>query len=90
MYNKDRDGRVNFRNILPEDLTGFDTYEDWKEYIKDCGWNISDFITTLKEYTKDIREFDDLCDNIRDVVNTYSKMDYEASKQQFCAENGIF
>ena len=28
MYNKEHDGRINFRNILPEDLRGYDNYED--------------------------------------------------------------
>lgn len=81
IYNKETDGRINFRNILPDDLTGFDTYEDFKESIKDYyGWTVKDMIPELREYTQLIRDFDKLCDDLRDLVNEYSKLDYEAEK----------
>lgn len=82
IYNHDRrNGTVNFRNILPDDLTGFDTYEDFKETIKDYyGWNVKDMIPELREYTELIRDFDKLCDDLRDLANEYSKLDYQAEK----------
>lgn len=85
IYNKETDGGINFRNILPDDLTDFDTYEDFKEHVKDYyGWTVKDMIPELREYTKLIRDFDKLCDDLRDLVNEYSKLDYEAEK--FAAE----
>ena len=82
IYNHDKkNGTVNFRNILPDDLTGFDTYEDFKETIKDYyGWNVKDMIPELREYTELIRDFDKLCDDLRDLANEYSKLDYQAEK----------
>lgn len=80
MYNKERDGRVNFRNILPDDLTGFDNYEDWKEYVKEWGNNVSDYTYELREYTELIRDFDKLCEDLRDLANEYSKLDYQAER----------
>ena len=91
IYNKERDGRVNFRDILPECLTGYDTYEDWKQSIKE-GWYgecVKDYLPTLREYTKLIQDFDKLCDELRDLVNEYSKFDYEADKKAYDFENGI-
>ena len=86
IYNHDKkNGTVNFRSILPEWLTGFDTYEEWKDYILDYyAYAIKDMIPELREYTKLIRDFDKLCDDLRDLVNEYSKLDYEAEK--FAAE----
>jgi len=93
IYNMEKDGRVNFRNILPESLTGYDTYEEWKASLKDnwCGYteNVSDYIGELREYTQLIRNFDKFCDELRELVNEYSKMDYEADKKAFEAEYGI-
>lgn len=90
MYNKDRDGRVNFRNILPDWLDGFDTYEEWKEYAKEyCVYNIKDIIPSLREYVEVIRSFDKFCDELRELVNEYSKMDYEADKKAFEEEYGV-
>ena len=81
IYNKETDGGINFRNILPNNLTGFDTYEEFKESIKDYyGWTVKDMIPELREYTQLIRDFDKLCDDLRDLVNEYSKLDYEAEK----------
>lgn len=86
IYNHDKkNGTVNFRSILPEWLTGFDTYEEWKDYILDYyAYAVKDMIPELREYTKLIRDFDKLCDDLRDLVNEYSKLDYEAEK--FAAE----
>lgn len=83
IYNHDRHrGTVNFQNILPDHLLGFDTYEEWKESIKEPWYgsrdNVSNYIPELREYTELIRSFDKLCDEIRNLVNEYSKMDYEA------------
>lgn len=88
IYNHDRrNGTVNFRNILPEDLTGYDNYEEFKETIKDYyGWNVKDMIPELREYTELIRDFDKLCEDLRDLANEYSKLDYEAEKALVEAE----
>ncbi len=85
IYNKEIDGRVNFRNILPECLD-HDNYEDFKEYVRYYGWTLKDMMPELREYTKLIRDFDDLCDNIREVVNDYSKRNYEEDRLAYESE----
>lgn len=90
IYNKDLEGRVNFRSILPDHLEGFDTYEEWKESIKEPWYGsrdaVGNYISELREYTELIRSFDRLCDDIRDFVNEYSKLDFEAQKKAYEAE----
>ena len=82
-YNK-KEGTVNFRNILPDWLTGFDTYEEWKEYILEYyAYSIQEMIPALREYVELIRSFDKLCDQLREVVNIYSTLDYEAEKKAY-------
>ena len=90
IYNKENDGRVNCRSILPEWLEGFDSYEDWKEYILEYyAYSVKDMIPELREYVQVIRNFDKFCDELRELVNEYSKMDYEADKKAFNAEYGL-
>ena len=36
----------------------------------------------LREYTKLVRDFDRLCDDIRLVVNEYSKLNFEDEKNK--------
>lgn len=72
MYNRERDGRVNMRHILPEYYRGCDTYDEWKSYVKECyGSCVKDFKCELREYTRDIQSFDKLCDELRTLVNDY-------------------
>ena len=93
MYNKENDGRVNFRDILPDWLVGYDTYEEWKESIKEPWYGsrdtVGNYIGELREYTEVIRSFDKFCDELRELVNEYSKMDYEADKKAFEEEYGM-
>lgn len=93
IYNKDLEGRVNFRSILPDHLEGFDTYEEWKESIKEPWYGsrdtVGNYISELREYTELIRSFDKFCDELRELVNEYSKMDYEADKKAFEEEYGV-
>jgi len=88
IYNHNaREHTVNFRNILPDWLTGFDTYEEWKEYVLEyCVYSVKDLIPELRSYVELIRSFDKLCDQLRTVVNTYSTADYEAEKAAYEAE----
>lgn len=63
----------NFRNILPNYLEGLTTYQDVKDYLKDYGESISWYKSDLRFYTKLIRDFDRLCDDLRLIVNNYLK-----------------
>jgi hypothetical protein len=69
LYNKD-----NYLSVLP-DCLGYDCYEDFKEDYTGYGYSIQDCMYELREATKLVREFDKLCDRLRDLVNGYSKSD---------------
>lgn len=73
LYNRD-----NNSNILPDWIWGYQTYEDFKEDIhNDYGQTVKEFIEELRVWTELVRDFDRLCDDLRDLVNEYSKMDYD-------------
>lgn len=67
LYNKD-----NYLTVLP-DCLGYECYEDFKEDYTGYGYSIQDCMWELRETTKLVREFDKLCDRLRDLVNSYSK-----------------
>ena len=75
LYNKN-----NNVNILPDYITDYD-YEEFKDYCKDYYGGVKHCKNDLKFYTELVRDFDKLCDELRDIVNEYSKMDYEAYKE---------
>ena len=70
MYNKEKDGRVNMRTILPRILLQQD-YENFKEDCKYYYGGVKYYKDELKEYTELIQDFDKLCDDLRDVVQAY-------------------
>lgn len=67
LYNKD-----NCRTVLP-DCLDYECYEDFKEDYTGYGYSVSDCMYELRETTKLVREFDKLCDRLRDLVDGYSK-----------------
>ena len=67
----------NNLSVVPHCLEGYDSYDEWKRSIRE---NVKDYLRTLKDTTRLIQSFDRLCDQLRDLVNEYSKMDYSADK----------
>jgi hypothetical protein len=76
LYNKD-----NNRNILPDIIIDFDDYENFKDYCKDYYGGVKYYKSDLQYYTRLVQDFDKLCDELRNIVNEYSKMDYETYKE---------
>lgn len=73
LYNRDNNGHV-----LPDWIWDYQTYEDFKEDIHNYyGQTVKDFTHDLRVWTQLVRDFDKLCDDLRDLVNEYSKMDYD-------------
>ena len=69
-------------SILPECVSDYDTYEEFKEEAK-SGWNgyrVSDFDRELRDAVTIVREFDKLCDRLRDLVNEFSKRSFDVDK----------
>jgi hypothetical protein len=74
--------KANSKSAIPECVAEFDTYEEFKEEVK-AGWNywnVKDFNRELREAVEIVREFDKLCDRLRDIVNDFSKKSFDVDK----------
>ena len=83
LYNAD-----DMSSVLPNCVADYDSYEDFKEDVK-AGWNsyrVSDFDHELKRAVKIIRDFDRLCDRLRDIVNGYSTRSFDVDKLEAALE----
>lgn len=83
LYNSDNNGPV-----LPECVAGYYDYAEFKEDVK-AGWNgyrVSDFNRELRDAVKIVREFDKLCDSLRDLVNEYSKRSFDVDRLEAVVE----
>lgn len=70
------------KSAIPPCVADYDTYEDFKEDVKG-GWNgyrVSDFDRELRDAVEIVREFDKLCDRLRDLVNEFSKKSFDVDK----------
>ena len=71
----------NNGSVLPACVTDYDCYEDFKEDARDnYGYNVTDYNRELREAVEVVREFDKLCDRLRDIVNDYSKRSFDVDK----------
>lgn len=77
LYNSD-----NNKSILPPCVTDYECYEDFKKDVKSpyYGYRVRDFDRELRDTVEVVREFDKLCDRLRDIVNEFSKRDFEVDK----------
>jgi hypothetical protein len=75
-------------SIIPECVSEFDTYEEFKEEVKSGWnyWNVKDFNRELRDAVTIVREFDKLCDRLRDLVNEYSKRSFDVDKLEATVE----
>ena len=71
----------NNSNILPDMITDYDTYDEFKEACKDYYGGVKYYKSDLQYYTKLVQDFDKLCDELRNIVNEYSKLDYKVYKE---------
>ena len=78
----------NNGSVLPDCVSEYETYEDFKEDIKSGwnGYNVSDFNRELRDTVTVVREFDKLCDRLRDLVNEYSKKSFDVDKLEQAVE----
>jgi hypothetical protein len=73
-------------SVLPDCVYDYDSYADFKADTKEQGYNLSDFKRELREAVEIIREFDKLCDRLRDLVNEYSKKSFDSDKLEAAIE----
>ena len=69
-------------SVLPPCVVSYDSYNDFKEDVKSYwnGYKVSDFNQELRDAVEVVRDFDKLCDTLRDIANEYSKRNFEADK----------
>lgn len=67
----------NFKSIFSEELDdymfGFDgnaemAYEEFKAFLHDYGWRVEDMYQELRSTVLIVREFDELCDEMRNAL----------------------
>lgn len=75
LYNDD-----NNSSVLPDWIWDYDNYDDFKEYVKEQGWRIKDFVRELREYTQLVQDFDKLCDELRLYVQELANLDFKTEK----------
>ena len=74
-------------NILPDDITDHDTYEEYKQYCRDCVGSVKLNRPVLVEYTKIVQSFDRLCDKLRDYCDYLSQQTFEIIEMQRAVED---
>lgn len=77
----------NHRNILPDEITDCDTYEEYKEYCRDYIGTVRMNRQTLIHYTKLVQSFDRLCDELRDFCDQLSQQSFEIVEMQRAVED---
>lgn len=80
LYNKD-----NFKTVLP-DCLDYDSYEDFKTEVRWDGYTLEDYKEELRQAVTIVREFDKLCDRLREIVNWYSTMNFDIVKMNDAIE----
>ena len=74
-------------SVLPDYVTDYDYYEDFKtELAADYGFAICECLQELRDITNVVRDFDKLCDELRDLVNAYSKRSFDTDKLEAAVE----
>lgn len=63
------------KSVVPDCIGDYDNYEDFKADAKDNYGGVKYLMEELRETTQLIRDFDKLCDDLRDIVDAYSKLD---------------
>lgn len=77
LYNNDDND-----NILPCSVTESDDYSQYKEWCKYYGYTVKENRSELQWYTKLVRDFDKLCDDLRDYCDSLSKLKFEVVEME--------
>lgn len=86
LYSNDKNAKA--ASALPPCVADYDTYNEFKEDVKSgwYGYRVSDFNRELRDAVTVVREFDKLCDRLRDFVNEYSKKSFDVDKLEKAIE----
>lgn len=81
LYNAD-----NYCDILPDCITSSDDYEQYKEWCTYYNTTVKENRYILVEFTKLVRDFDRLCDELRDYCDELSNLKYEVVEMEKSVE----
>ena len=64
-------------SVIPDEVIQHETYEEYKDFCRETYGSVKVCRDTLRESTKVVREFDLLCDHLRDICAELSLTDPE-------------
>lgn len=67
--------RDGYQSVLPDCVADYDCYEDFKSETHYRGETVEDYFWTLRDAVIQVRDFDMLCDDIRDYCEQLSTYD---------------
>ena len=73
--------RAGSASVIPDTLD-YETYEDYKADMRDYYGSVKANRDELVEFVRLVQDFDRLCDDLRDYVNTLSKANYEFTEME--------
>ena len=73
-------------NVLTYSITECDTYEDYKEFCRENYGSVKANREELVYMTNLVRDFDKLCDELRDYCDALSKLNFEAEQMRNAVE----
>lgn len=71
---------------LPESVIYSDTYEDYKQWCRENFGSVKANRDELQYYTKLVRDFDHLCDDLRDYCDMLSNLSFEVVEMEKSVE----
>lgn len=76
----------NMRSVLPSEVNECDDYEEYKRYCKEFFGSVKQNRSDLRFYTQLVRDFDILCDELRDVCNELSQINFTVYEMERSVE----
>lgn len=82
LYNEDNRG-----DVLPCSITDNDDYSQYKEWCRYYGYTVKENRFELQMFTKLVRDFDRLCDDLRAYVDELSNLKFEVVEMAKAVED---
>jgi hypothetical protein len=82
LYNDNNNG-----DVLPCSITDNDDYSQYKEWCKYYGYTVKENRFELQMFTKLVRDFDRLCDELRAYVDNLSNLKFEKVEMDKAVED---
>ena len=72
----------DYKHILPDYIIESEDYEEYKRYCTEYYGSVSDNRATLRFFTRLVRDFDKLCDELRAYCDDLSTRSYEVEEME--------